>query len=326
MRLALLMLGVVLASGASGQNFIDPFNYPAGTTVPGYTENRGDWSCLGTTVRAQQLSTAQELTFDSVTDGDAAVELLAIYNTAAPALQFVGPIVRYSGASATSFFMIKLQDNTTPYTGFDRFFVYYNGSAFGINFQDINPPTTAARVRIQAVDEVGSGNTRVNVYVDTDLDGLWNYTAETTTTLGYGTVGRIGIAGYGGAIADDLEYFPATLRGGALPTIGTSMPIYGRGSNNVLYLAAASLGHTGFSAGGGVWVPLDLDLMFDLSVNTPSIFQNFFGFTAPDGTFTLTLNIPNLPQLVGGTIWVGAVTTTGTSVLEVAPEVQVTFL
>ena len=112
-----LVLAVVAVS-APAQNYVDFFNYPAGTVVPGFTEQRGDWMCTGSMVSAQAGVTFQELTLDGVNDTDACAEILAVYNSSAPGLQYAGPIVRYSGSGSTAtYFMIKVQDNGSPYTG-----------------------------------------------------------------------------------------------------------------------------------------------------------------------------------------------------------------
>ena len=47
------IVSMVLAMPLVAQNYVDFFNYAAGTTVPGYTEQRGNWTCTGTTVQAQ---------------------------------------------------------------------------------------------------------------------------------------------------------------------------------------------------------------------------------------------------------------------------------
>ena len=166
---------------------------------------------------------------------------------------------------------------------------------------------------------------RVNMSIDTNLDGLWDLTGEAVTTLGMGTSGTVGICGYQNAMADDLRYFAGTLNAGAPPVIGTSVALNGRGTLNLLYGGGCSAGHAGFVIPGGRIVPLDVDPLFLFSFMTPSIFQNFSGITAVDGSFTMTLNIPSIPSIVGATVWVAAVTFDGMSYPEVTQDLQLTL-
>ena len=175
--------------------------------------------------------------------------------------------------------------------------------------QAIPVPTVLARVRLQAVEE--AAGVHVSVFLDTDLDGLWDITADGLTTTGIGTSGTVGICAYQNAMADEFRYFAGTLAAGAPPIIGTSVALNGRGTPNILYVGACSAGHMGFVIPGGVIVPLDVDPLFNLSLMTPSIFQNFSAITAGDGSFTMTLNIPAIPGLVGATVWFAAVTFDG---------------
>lgn len=273
--------------------------------------------------------TFQELTLDGINDQDCASEVTAVYDLATPGLQYAGPVVRHSGTGATAtFFMAKLQDNGAPNTGWDRFYVYYyNGASFqsaGIASQAIAVPITAARCRLQAVNE--GTVVRLSLFIDTDLDGLWNITSEATTTLGLATSGRPGICGYRNAKADDFKYFAGTLRMTALPTNGTSVPFAGTGAANQIYYCASSAGHAGFPITATQWVPLDVDWLFSLSLQLPAVFVAFSGFTAADGTFGMIINLPADPGLAGFTFWTSGVTFDGAAFPEVFPDVQTTIL
>jgi hypothetical protein len=223
--------------------------------------------------------------------------------------------------------MIKVQDNATPYTGWDTWWCYfYNGASFSlISNGAIAPNTIRARVRLQVIEQVG--NVRVQVSIDTDLDGLWNIANDTVTTQGLGTSGRIGINGYQSALADDLKYFSGTLYLNGMPRIGTSVDLKGNGTPALGYQGACSLGHAGFSIGGLRAVPLDLDGLLILSMVAPGTFVNFAGVTDGGGDFTMSLAIPASPALVGNTIWSSAITfAPGSGVQEIMPDVQITFL
>jgi hypothetical protein len=328
MRLMFVILGLGLACGAaSGQWFSDPFNYPASTTIPGYTEQRGDWSCSGTDVRAQATVTQQELTNDTYADKDGCVEVVAIYDTKNPALIYAGPILRHSGSgSSATYFMVKVQDNASGSGGFNSYFTYfYNGSGFssvGISGSGLTN-FTQARVRLQVIEQASS--VLVQIYIDSNMDGMWDIVKSVTTTLGVGTSGRIGINGYRNAIVDDLKFFNGTLYLVGTPKIGTAVTLPGRGSPNLSYVGACSFSNSGFNLLGRT-IPLGFDPLLYLSFVAPPIFTNFQGITDAAGDFTMTLNIPSAPVLVGLPIWSAAVTLDAKGQLvEVTPDVEIQF-
>jgi len=330
MKCATVVL-VLLAGLASAQQFIDPFNYAPGTLIPGYTEQRGNWVATGTTVQSQSGVTFQELTHDTFLDRDACVETVAIYDTTLPGLMYTGPIVRHNGAgAAATYFMVKLQDNGVPRDGWDTYWVYYyNGASFqflvaGSNGA-ITPPSLGVRARLQVIEE--AANVRVQVFLDTNLDGNWDITREFLTALGFGTAaGKIGVNGYQNAIADDLKYFNANLYLAGTPQVGMPVNLNGRGTSGFGYVGACSLGHSGIPLGDGRVIPLDLDALLLLSLSTPAIFTNFSGTVDANGNFVMTLNTPPVPQLAGFTIWSSAVTFTPNGIIEIAPDVQITFV
>jgi len=311
------------------QEFYDPFNLNPGTTIPGYTEHRGDWQATGTAVQSQASVTFQELVNNTYTDLDACAEIVAIYDTKSPNLLYTGPILRYNGAGSTaSFFMVKVQDNVTPRNGWDTYFTYFHAGgswkSFGIN-GSINPPVMKARVRLQVID--GPTDVQVQVYIDTDMDGKWDITRTATTPNGHQTPGKMGINGYRNAIADDLKFFNATLYLQGTPKIGTTVTLPGRGTPKYGYIGACSFGNSGFGIGAGKSIPLSLEPLFFLTLSNilPSIFQSFQGRTDTQGDFTMSLAIPQVPGLVGITIWASAVTISPTGIAEVAPDTEITF-
>ena len=75
------------------------------------------------------------------------------------------------------------------------------------------------------------------------------------------------------------------------------------------YMAAAALGTLlGIPIGGGRKIPLDPDVLFYTSLLVPSLFSNFQGVLNAQGSATLTVNIPAVPQLVGFRFFLAAVT------------------
>ncbi len=328
-RFTAFAFGVLLLSQTVvAQDLFDTFTYPAGTTIPGYTEQRGNWTSTGTSVQGQYGVTFQELVNNGVSDANCCVEVTAIYDTATPGLQYAGPIARYTGAgAAASYFMVKVQDNGSPYTGFDRYYVYYASAggfpSVGIASQALPVPTTMARVRLQ-VKEVPTG-VLVEMFIDTNMDGIWDHTGSAITTLGVGTQGGVGATVYQSSLVDDLRYFGSTLTSVGAPAIGTSIALQGAGHPNYVYVGAMSLGHGGIYVPGGDIVPLDADPVFFLSLDFPLVFQNFLGITAGDGTFAMTLNIPPDPSIIGLSLFAASVMWNGVQVDEVSPDVQVTI-
>jgi len=322
--ICLILLSGLLCGVAISQQFFDPFNYPPGTNIPGYTEHVGDWQATGTQVQGKDGIVGQTLIHNTIKDQDMCVETVAVYDATNPKVQRTGPIVRFSGSgSGATYYYLKVQDNGSPYNGFDRFFVYYQGGSGSVLTGAI-PETKKARARLQVIEEATS--VRIQVFIDTDMDGLWDVVSSTLTANGAGSSGGIGINGSQTVIADDLKYFNATLYLNGTPKVGTSVTLDGRSIPNEPYVGACSFGNSGFSIGAGRTVPLDLDSLFWASLSTPAIFQNFLGLTSANGDFTMTLNIPPITQLIGITIWSSAVTVTIAGFQEVAPDVEITFV
>jgi hypothetical protein len=318
---AVLLLSVA-AGAVDAQQFLDGFNYTPGTNIPGYTEHVGDWKATGAEVQGQTGIVGQTLIHNQFQGKDVCVETLAIYDPAIPGIQRTGPIARFTGTgSSASYFYLKVQDNGSPYNGFDYYFVYYQGGS-SVMAGTISE-TKRARARLLVVDE-GSTVT-VQVYIDTDLDGLWDVTASRTTTNGFNVTGGIGINGSQSVMADNLKFFNATLYLAGTPKVGTAVSLKGRATANEPYVGACSFGHTGTPLSPTRAIPLDLDSLFALSISNPAIFSGFIGLTDGQGDFTMTLNIPAVPQLAGLTIWAGAVTATVHGIIDIAPDVQITF-
>lgn len=326
---AALLLSAAVGAAAPAQTFHDPFNHPPSTTISGYTEQRGDWMALGTAVQSNASTTFQELTYDSITALDCCVETVCNYDSAAPQLQYCGPIARYTGSGASAnFFMVKVQDNSTPYDGWDRAFVYYHSPGFGsvgIPFYDITPTSKQTRVRLQVVDQ--GAMVLVQVWLDTDNDGKWDHAASAMTANHFGKAGRIGVNGYRNAIVDDLRFFDVPLWLAGPAQIGTTVAMPGRGTANHGYVGACSLSRGAIPIGGGRAVPLAADPLFFTTFPSapPSVFSSFQGFCDPLGDFAMGLAIPKAAGLVGATIYASGVTYDRTGITGICPDVEVTF-
>ena len=336
-KLVLFMaFACVAASLAPAQVVTDPFTYPPGTTVPGYSEERGDWMCTGTAVQANLATTFQELVLQqlplpSQSLADVTVEMDAIYDVANPGLQYVGPLCRHAGTGGTaSFFMLKLQDNGAPYGGFDTAWVYYwNGASwqsFGLSGIAISPPTQLARARLTVVEQASS--VLVQIAVDSNYDGTWDITGQATTTIGLGSSGKVGICAYKSSLADQLEVFNIPLfqpTPGPVAIPSTGNPINGRSVPGAIFQGVFSTANTNpFPIGGGWFLPVDWDWLFTLSLLDPNLFPGFVGVVDPNGDFSMSFDVPNVPALSGITIFATAVTFS-TTLDGVGPDVPITF-
>ncbi len=327
-RVALTLAALIGAAGGSiAQQFTDPFNYGAGTSVPGYTEERGDWTVSGTTLVQDSALTFQEVTNDSITDNDCCIEVVATHT--ATTLCYSGVIARHSGSGGTAgFFQLKVQDSFGPYDGFDSIFLYFHD----IHGYETLVPFTAtsltafkqARIRMQVVEQASS--VLVEAFVDWDMDGRWDYSRSAATTFGLGATGKVGAAGFGDGVIDDLNYFNGALFLVSQPVVGTAIQIDGRLGRGETYVAACSFGNAGVSIGGGRSIPLSLDALTFASLNVPQVFSNFTGTTAQtNGAFSLTINAPNAAALKGVRIFASAVSLNGSAVSEIAPDLHITL-
>lgn len=327
-RVALTLAALIGAAGGSiAQQFTDPFNYGAGSSIPGYTEERGDWTVSGTTLVQDSARTFQELTNDRITDADCCVEIVATHT--ATTLCYSGVIARHSGSGGTAgFFQLKAQDSFPPYDGFDSLFLYFHD----IHGYETLVPFTAtsltafkqARIRLQVAER--ATDVLVEMYVDTDMDGRWDFARSAPTTFGLGATGKVGVAGYGDGVVDDLKYFNGALWFVTQPVIGTAIQIDGRLGRGQNYVAACSFGNGGIPLGGGRSIPLTLDSLMFASLNVPQVFQGFGGTTSPtNGAFSITINAPNAPALKGVRVFASAVSLSGSSVAEIAPDLHITL-
>jgi len=318
------------AAGARAQQFTDPFNYPAGTTIPGYTEQRGDWRATGTAVQASFIgSVVDVVTNDALTDGVACVESVAIHDGTVKRIQAAGPVAWYLGSWPNDFFFAAMVlDVAAPYDGWDSYEVrVYTGFSYSVVWTgSISPAVPRARIRLQGRSLGGRDPISLDVFFDTNLDGLWELTASRIGHRALLAPGKIGVNGYQGGIVDDVKYF-----GGALalldpPRVGTSIRLAGHGGPSLAYQGACSRGHSGIPLGSGLVVPLEIDVLFLLSLTTPTVFANFAGTTDASGAFTMTIHVPLLPELVGSVIWASALTYSPMGVAEIMPDVEIKFV
>jgi outer membrane protein assembly factor BamB len=148
--------------------------------------------------------------------------------------------------------------------------------------------------------------------------GLWSFNADLTprwnvaipnVNLGGPAIGRRGILVVCGVGTNVAAYYPPdqfallstmdTPRPGA--TVNLQVRADGDAGNG--YLAACSLGSTPGLPIGNRTLPLNADLLFVLSLSTPSIFEGFQGVLDGMGLGTARIHVPPVQGLVGITIY-----------------------
>ena len=327
------ILPLVLTQAAAGQAFIDPFNLPTGTLIPGYTEQRGDWMATGTRVQSSVLTTHQELTLDGFLAKDVCVDVMAEYDVSTPTLQYEGPLCRYTGSgSAASYFMFKIQDNSSGSGSFNTAYLYwYDGSGWTYLVPSITiAPTTRARVRLQVVDR--AADVLVTGRIDSNDDGTWDYEVQATTTLGFGVTGNVGVVGYRNGLADDFSFYNVPVYRdplGPLAIPSTGNVFQGSGNPGDLFIGGLSGSRAAvpLPLGGPFFLPVDWDYLFNLTVFVlPSLVPGFTGVIDANGDFQITLDVPNAPALSGITIYGVAATFSGASLSGITPDFPISFL
>jgi subtilisin family serine protease len=149
-----------------------------GTTVDDWTEQSGDWSIASDRLAAEPVASLQYITRDGSYQADGCVNGRAVYGSGS-GVRYMGLVGRFSDDNTK--IMAKLQDNSGA-GYFDSYFIYDNSSnihfATGLNFGT------------EAMIELEYSGTAVVFRVDTNLDGVWDYTYSTTVSnTGYGLTG-----------------------------------------------------------------------------------------------------------------------------------------
>jgi hypothetical protein len=321
--LALLVLG--LAGGlASSQVWLDTFTYPPGTTIGSWAEFLGDWNAVNNTAESEQKRAYQYLTQPNKVYQDCAVECLVYYNPkSSQALQFGGPTFRCNNpAGNTDLIHVKVQDNNSN-GAFDSIWVYDRpGSA--TSKTGITPEFKSAVVRLLGID------TRVVAKVDVDLDGKWDHILNKTTAVPL-KAGPVGLCAYGGAQMDDFEIYDGVILNNTnnpLPQPGATQKFVLRGKASTAYQAATSFGNTGVPLPDGRVIPLTADSLFFLSISgmLPSVFVGYGGTLDGNGDGNIGMILPNIPALVGITLYTGFVAYDAAGIINISNDLQTTIV
>lgn len=294
-----LIVALALAAALPAQTYTDAFNYANGLTIPGWTKVTGQWSIVNKQLQAEQRGLWQYLVKDGFQTLNGMCEVLAIYNGGSSMkLQFGGCTMRFVGTGDCV--MDKIQDNNSS-GDFDRFFVYDQpGSS-----KYVDPKThKICVVRLGTIDGDLIGK------IDIDGDGRWDHVVVKSTTK-TPTVGKVGVAGYGGCLIDYFKYFDAIVRidpTGLPPKPGNAVTLELRGDPSLTYQCACSLYNMPGIQLGTRMIPLTPENLMVLSIQNPVLFQRFTGVLDGSGKGKAAILIPFNPALTGLAFFFGMIT------------------
>lgn len=318
---------LLLATAASGQVWLDKFYYNNGTTLGTWAEHLGDWTADNNMAKAEVKFGAQYMTQPKLLFRDCVAQCLVMHNVGANhTLQFGGIALRcVAPGSGTSLIMVKVQNNSsaTNPTKFDSIWLYQYGFGSTVSQTSLTP-FPSAKVRLTVLDS------RVVAQVDSDLDGVWNYTLTGSVTT-IPAAAPIGMCGFGGVHIDDYELFDAVLLNDAAsptPTPGSEMKMVMRGWANAPYIAASAFGNGGFVLSKVARFPLSPDVLFGVTAQNllPTVFKQFQGVLDGSGDGALSIKIPGITALKGLTVFTAFLTYRQSQILNVSNDYQFTIL
>jgi len=316
MRTIATVAGALLgySSLAWSQAYIDGFNYPDGTVVPGWTEKRGDWIVAGGRVHSVTIPMGggalhSIMTKDGFLLKDTVTEITALYEGVSPAIQAGGLCVRENGAPThTNLVLCKVQDNAAASpAGFDIRYIYEYSTGGASITGPISPIVLGARVRFIVV------GSQATMLVDGDMDGFFESTLTRTLTSQFGA-GESGVmAAFLAPLArstalDDFALYDAVLTASGTPSVGSQLILNLQGKTpGAVYQAACSLSNAPGVAIDTRRIPLTPDGLMIASFVAPAVFGSFVGTLDGTGTATAWINIPPAPVLVGIIFYAGFV-------------------
>ncbi len=319
---ALLVLSLI-GGAAAAQVWMEPFNYPNGTTIGSWKEFLGDWNAVNNTAESEQKRAYQYLTQPNRVYQDCALECMVFYNPkSSQKLQFGGVTVRCNNpAGSTDLVHVKVQDNNSS-GDFDSIWLYDRPG--GATAKTSITGFLKAKVRLLCIDK------RLEAQIDDTGDGLWDHILARTTALTV-KAGPIGLCAYGGAQMDDFAVFDAVILGDTTnpkPQPNTVQKFVLRGKPGLGYQAATSFGNRGIVLPDGRVIPLTAEPLFFLSTSglAPTIFTNYNNFLDINGDNTVQLAIPNIPALIGNTVYTGFVTFDASGIIQISNDHQVTIV
>jgi len=290
----------LLATAVTAQVYSDSFNYPNGTSIPGWTQQNGVWQVQNGRISSTSGSVWAYITKDglsatrSVLDGE--------FFFVGAGVQFAGLCSRHPGGPVDSnLLMVKIQNNGAA-ADFDRVFAYERGVALGTHYVDIPGGTVAAFCRM-----VTLGN---EFWIETDADRDGDYELvlppRPITTALTGTL--VGMNGFQTSEMDNFEYFDAVLlpQPGATARVGLNYDMrLATPAPFVPWFGMIALGNQGFAVGNRA-IPVSPDFIATATFAQPGF--GLIGSTDANGDATLSIPVPPMPFLVGLRLFAAAFT------------------
>lgn len=290
----------LLASTVQTQVYSDSFNYPNGTTIPGWTQQTGIWQVQNGRISSTSGGTWAYITKDnlsatrSVIDGE--------FFFAGGGIQFAGLTSRHPGNnSGTNLLMVKIQNNGGV-ADFDRVFVYEQPVALNGFYVDIPGGTVAAYCRM-----VTLGN-EFWIETDADRDGDYELVTPPRTIVNALTGTLVGMNGYQTSEMDNFEFFDAVLlpQPGAAARIGLNYDMrLATPAPFVPWFGMIALDNQGFAVGTRR-IPVSPDFLAVATFGNAGF--GLIGATDGNGDATLSIPVPAMPALVGLRLFAAAFT------------------
>jgi hypothetical protein len=303
MRLALLTL-LALSPTLAAQEYIERFDYPDGTAIPGWTEHQGgDFQIQNKQLILTSGSHSYATIDKFLKIGDCVIDVECIY-PAGSGVRYAGASARHDGsATENGLVQLKVQDNSSS-GNWNRVFLYERpGSSL---YLDMTPPSTRCVARLFV-----KGN-QAWFHIDLDMDGYFELRSNVKTFASASTNadGRIGVTAYSNAIMDNWKFYnaqlsPATI--GDQPKIGNTFDMVLSAPQNEVggnKLPTPWIGWMSFKA-GELPLPDGRGIPFDIF----SSFQLWSGTIMPNTPVgKMSLPIPNDKNLIGARLFANAIT------------------
>lgn len=309
-RSLVLSLGLVACSFVApslAQNHVDTFPYPDGDKIPGWTQQTGSWSIEYNIVSSESASWSY-LTCDALKGIRFGVFETDIFYPDSNRLCFAGAVVRYTDPKAPAEFLVSKVQDSLAKGNFSELHLYERPKGAWLT-EKIKAPSRFLVLRTFVRD----GDWWCEL--DMDRDGSFEEVSNTKRISAAVPVsGLAGVSSFNGGRINRFAYYEAMLYpvSRSPAKIGTSYSMrlevaaerLQSSTSPTPWLGMLSAGRSGIELPGGAILPLTLD---DLLVN--SLLVGWAGtLTTQNRSATMTLAIPNDPNLVGLELYAAAAT------------------
>lgn len=296
------LLSCLILAPLHAQIKVETFDGP--NLPSNWTARRGTWTIQNGRA-VQSAATWGYLTLNGVKLLNCVVEADVYWIGAG--VVFGGVAARHDGSGNDNACMVKVQSNSSTVTGFDTLWNYERPGSV-VSKTGISPLMTKTRIRLLVVGNQGW------LECDSTQDGIYDTMVGPLTYQAHTTAGEVGITAFTSGSSpvqiDNFALYDAVLMadGSSTPKIGTTykMSLTTQATQTTPYRCALSFtnGGTkngnlgGIPIGGGMFIPLGIDPLLDLSIALGSTL-GLVGITDQSGVAKPQLQIPNDTNLVG---------------------------